>query len=554
MWRLAILSYDIAVLRCTTLYCEHVAVQSGHRQSSLYELCAMWRTFHSVNYNGSPDLNDIVESLPNNEQIEASDDPYKDLIDALNDHFNPQSNVEILKYQFRHKNQTPVSKIDDFYAELRQLAAQCKFVNPEDEIKSQIISGRLSKKLREKGLTTLIDLTNLLKFARTLEMTEEYGKQLAVNHQQINKIFDKSKSRSRPATRHAPSTSKQRTISSQQCRNCGGNWPHSGAQSKCPAFNKTCHKCSKLHHFASVCKSSFSSSETKPIKFNNKSQRYAHSHQKKNVRSIQEFEQNPDEEDDYIFYVNHDASKLRHVNVRINSTAISVLADSGASTKIISQEDFSKIDPTPKLRQATCKIFSYASSKPLETVGVFDAVIQAPNGLSCKSQVNVIKQTTTPILGWPVCQNLEIPKSTQHVNHLNWTTSSSVVKQYPEVFSNKIGKLKDVEISLHIDKTSHDTKNMQFDRDTLQSLEKAKSSLSTDKSGSILIKNNQLIIPRSLQHKCIDLAHEGHLGIMKTKQLIRQKIWFPGVDAWSKIKSRTAFLVKVALRPTPKNH
>ena len=72
---------------------------------------------------------------------------------------------------------------------------------------------------------------------------------------------------------------------------------------------------------------------------------------------------------------------------------------------------------------------------------------------------------------------------------------------------------------------------MQFDRDTLQSLEKVKSSLSTDKSGSILIKNNQLVIPRSLQHKCIDLAHEGLLGIMKTTQLIRQKIWFPGVDA-----------------------
>ncbi|KAK3762674.1 hypothetical protein RRG08_049538 [Elysia crispata] len=35
MWRLAILSYDIAVLRCTTLYCEHVAVPSGHRQRSV---------------------------------------------------------------------------------------------------------------------------------------------------------------------------------------------------------------------------------------------------------------------------------------------------------------------------------------------------------------------------------------------------------------------------------------------------------------------------------------------------------------------------------------
>ncbi|KAK3760899.1 hypothetical protein RRG08_042114 [Elysia crispata] len=35
MWRLAILSYDIVVLRCTTLYCEHIAVPSGHRQRSV---------------------------------------------------------------------------------------------------------------------------------------------------------------------------------------------------------------------------------------------------------------------------------------------------------------------------------------------------------------------------------------------------------------------------------------------------------------------------------------------------------------------------------------
>ena len=35
MWRLAILSYAITVLRCTTLYCEHVAVPSGHRQRSV---------------------------------------------------------------------------------------------------------------------------------------------------------------------------------------------------------------------------------------------------------------------------------------------------------------------------------------------------------------------------------------------------------------------------------------------------------------------------------------------------------------------------------------
>ena len=29
---------------------------------------------------------------------------------------------------------------------------------------------------------------------------------------------------------------------------------------------------------------------------------------------------------------------------------------------------------------------------------------------------------------------------------------------------------------------------------------------------------------------CMELAHEGHQGLVKTKQLIREKVWFPGID------------------------
>ncbi|GFO10037.1 transposon tf2-11 polyprotein [Plakobranchus ocellatus] len=43
---------------------------------------------------------------------------------------------------------------------------------------------------------------------------------------------------------------------------------------------------------------------------------------------------------------------------------------------------------------------------------------------------------------------------------------------------------------------------------------------------------------KCLQDKCIDLAHEGHLGIVKTKQLLREKIWFPGIDAKVEAKER----------------
>jgi transposase InsO family protein len=39
------------------------------------------------------------------------------------------------------------------------------------------------------------------------------------------------------------------------------------------------------------------------------------------------------------------------------------------------------------------------------------------------------------------------------------------------------------------------------------------------------------VIPQKLRQQIIDIAHEGHQGIVKTKQLLRQKVWFPGIDA-----------------------
>ena len=48
----------------------------------------------------------------------------------------------------------------------------------------------------------------------------------------------------------------------------------------------------------------------------------------------------------------------------------------------------------------------------------------------------------------------------------------------------------------------------------------------------LLFRMNQIIIPRSLQRKVIKAAHHlGHLGMTKTKQMIRGKYWFPTMNS-----------------------
>ena len=46
----------------------------------------------------------------------------------------------------------------------------------------------------------------------------------------------------------------------------------------------------------------------------------------------------------------------------------------------------------------------------------------------------------------------------------------------------------------------------------------------------VLIVENKLVIPKSLQETVIKLAHEGHQGIVRTQQLIRGKVWFVNID------------------------
>ena len=46
----------------------------------------------------------------------------------------------------------------------------------------------------------------------------------------------------------------------------------------------------------------------------------------------------------------------------------------------------------------------------------------------------------------------------------------------------------------------------------------------------LVLRGHRLILPQSLQKRAIDIAHQSHQGIVKTKQLIREKIWFPGID------------------------
>ena len=47
---------------------------------------------------------------------------------------------------------------------------------------------------------------------------------------------------------------------------------------------------------------------------------------------------------------------------------------------------------------------------------------------------------------------------------------------------------------------------------------------------NVILRGSKIVIPTSLQQKAVDIAHESHQGISKTKALLREKVWFSGID------------------------
>jgi hypothetical protein len=57
-----------------------------------------------------------------------------------------------------------------------------------------------------------------------------------------------------------------------------------------------------------------------------------------------------------------------------------------------------------------------------------------------------------------------------------------------------------------------------------------KETLTVSADNQLVLRTDQIAIPLALQQRVIDLAHEGHQGLIKTKQLLRDRVYFPGSD------------------------
>ena len=76
----------------------------------------------------------------------------------------------------------------------------------------------------------------------------------------------------------------------------------------------------------------------------------------------------------------------------------------------------------------------------------------------------------------------------------------------------------------------------------LKACQKIKTELTLNEHNGIILRGSRIVLPESLRLKAIQIAHEGHQGLVKTKQLLREKVWYPGIDKLAKHTVDTCLL------------
>lgn len=365
------------------------------------------------------EVNEIFDTLP-----DTSDD-YATALDKLNGYFAPKKCTEFEVYKFRQAKQETSEKIDPYHTRLRKLCENCEFADNDKEIKSQIIQGCSSTRLRRKALREELSLDDLIKAARALELSESQASQIENSTAETNAVT-RRKYKPRKQQQQFVKMEKHRNT---KCRNCGNEYPHKNA--KCPAEGKLCNYCHKKNHFESVCRSKKRQTKSKTV------------HNVDNNSSSSD-----DETGSYLFGLSNLNSMTSRpkIKIKVNDNPINILVDTGSSINVIDERTYKSMKYQPNLSKSDTKVYAYGANEKVSLLGKFQATVEteskmtiAPFYITQGNSGNLLSyQTTVDLQVIPEIRSLEASK----VDHL--------CQKYSEVFSG-IGKMADTEIELFID-------------------------------------------------------------------------------------------------------
>ncbi len=353
--------------------------------------------------------------------------PFEALAEILKRHYEPAPLIIAERYTFNQRNQRPEESVSEYVAELRRLAATCKFGDfLEDALRDRLVCGLRSESARRRLLADAdgeISLSKAIDQAQKNEQAEINSRSLKAGEPSIKKLS--AAHSNRPST---GGTQQQRKT----CYRC--NRPNHAA-SECRFINATCNYCNKKGHIAPACKKKIANER------------------KSNTHSVVDTSDAPDG-DDGVFFLNKVGNRTGDpivVNLDIEGKLIPMEVDTGAAFSVISEKTYKNLLPEVKLRRSTIKLKTYTEER-IPVVGQLH--VHVSYGTQKAPLVLLVVAGEGPTLmgrnwlkyirlDWKSIHQItsDSPKSSE-LRHL--------LDKYEEIFNDELGTIKNFRATLEI--------------------------------------------------------------------------------------------------------
>lgn len=386
---------------------------------------------------------------------EDQQDTFDDVKTKLNEALRPNQSSQYAIYEFRSTKQRQGEKLSDFVSRLRTLAIPCQFTNNNLEIISQIAQHCTCSKIRRKILAeNNITLAEILTYAHTYETVSDQVKQMETESHTAHAVHFRTRP-PRPERQHQHKWHQSRS-QSRDCPNCGLEHSY---DDRCSARGKRCSACNKLNHFARVCRSNPHGSRLTQRRRSTPGRNQSPYHPERRHSHTDNayhlgIDEIPTNEHANLSYADFNHADIDHAfpvfsntnltprtDITINGSKINVLIDTGASINILNTSTFQQLHPKPNLYQAKTLIFAYNAKEPLKVIGTC-VLIAKYRDQTCEAEFAIIDSPYGNLLSFRTASSLGLVQITFSINPKT---------HFPNLFENRIGKIKNVLIKLHID-------------------------------------------------------------------------------------------------------
>lgn len=355
------------------------------------------------------DDNEVVQAAENRESVATLKRKFRELC-------NPMTNVIMERHNFNVRYQQPGEPVQSFITSLKILADTCEFDTLKDSlIRDRIVCGISSNSVRKQLLKERdLSLHKAIQLCQIHEAAEKHSEQVTEKHE-VNAIAQRK-------TKEVKENAK--------CIYCGN--VHAPRKEACPAYGKKCALCSKLHHFAKVCKST---PRRRVIKHVNA------------VLDEDEEDDNEHKEDwEYkVHGLSHNLTKNEiYCTARINSRDINLKIDTGAKCNVLPLQHFKQVKAKEAINKAKAvNLIAYGGER-FSTLGTVD-LLSKIGEISEIITFQVIDRQAMPILGLNDSLRLGLIELDSKVHEVGTDEEDAfreeILHEYADLFDDQLGTL-----------------------------------------------------------------------------------------------------------------